>query len=254
MPRLRSLKNGSLVAPQRGKAPPCPKGYVRDAVDSFLFHPTKGYGDKLASIIDRLSRHTIKPCAGCQNRKTYLNNMTPDDSITIYQHLYDEGTYGQAEHDSCPGVRFLPRYINWLLEPIIDLGCGTGDTVFAMREEGFPSEGIDQVTSGEGMHIGDITKKQNLYKYLTSICIDVFEHLYDDQVVAVLKNMQQTTRQVISIHTSIIDGGEKLGIPLHVNVKDIEDWTAQIDHYLHIEKVITISANRYVLLCERKVQ
>ena len=34
----RSLPNGSIYAPHRGKAPTCPDGYYRDKGDQYMFH------------------------------------------------------------------------------------------------------------------------------------------------------------------------------------------------------------------------
>jgi len=82
--RYRTMPDGSLIAPQRGKAPPCPAGYVRDRGDPFRFYSTAGFGDTVASLIDRMSGGAIKPCTGCEKRKKALNRILPYESISLF--------------------------------------------------------------------------------------------------------------------------------------------------------------------------
>ena len=75
--RYRTMPDGSLTAPRRGKEPPCPAGYVRDRGDPYRFYSTAGFGDTVASLIDRMTRGIIKPCNGCDQRKATLNRILP---------------------------------------------------------------------------------------------------------------------------------------------------------------------------------
>lgn len=171
---------------------------------------------------------------------------------STYQRLYLTSKYGQAEFDRCPGVRLLPKYENWLLSPVIDLGCGTGDTVRAIREKGFTCMGVDQVDIGNDMVVADITRPLPMDLAKSAICIDVFEHLTDDRVEDILKNMKRVTRQVISVNNA--DSFEdNVSINLHINKKSFHDWDEFIRKHLLIVKTAMIHDNQKLYLCERKI-
>ena len=51
-----------------------------------------------------------------------------------------------------------------------------------MRDDIHEADGIDQIDLDNGMLVGSIIEPLDLSKYLTSACIDVFEHLYDDEL------------------------------------------------------------------------
>lgn len=243
----RKMPDGSVAAPKRGKAPPCPAGFVRDSGDAFRFHPVRGFGDTVASLIDRFTK--IKPCAACERRKKFLNRILPYESVALYQELYDTSDYGQEAKDRCPGVRYLEHYIDHLKGKVIDLGCGTGDTVRALRAKGLAADGIDQIDLKNGMSVGSITNNLNLEDYTSAICIDVLEHLYDDQVDALLKNLKQVQYQAVTVHTST---SWEQGYPfdLHVNIKNT--WLEHISKELVIVETITLAPNRILYLCERR--
>ena len=250
--RYRTMPDGSLIAPRRGKEPPCPAGYVRDRGNPYHFYSTKGLGDTVASLIDRISGGRVKPCNGCDQRKDFLNRILPYESKALYQELYEDSklSYGQSSRDRCPGTRYYSKYRDHLRSPIIDLGCGTGDTVRLMRDDIHEADGIDQIDLDNGMQVGSIIETLDLSKYLTSVCIDVFEHLYDDELKVLLANMQQTTYQVITVCTCQ-SREQGYGIDLHVNIKTVSEWEIFINEYLDVIKIITLEPTRILYLCER---
>ena len=76
-------------------------------------------------------------------RKEELTHGSRDP---LYQRIYEQHDwYGDAEQGRCPGVRLLPLYQSWLEGSVVDLGCGRGHTVQAIRELDFRCDGIDQV-------------------------------------------------------------------------------------------------------------
>lgn len=143
----------------------------------------------------------------------------------LYQHLYEDPMlcYGQAGMRRCPGVRFYPEYQDYLKGRIFDFGSGTGDTVRHLRSEGWDAEGMDQVSLDNGMLVGNICEPQNIEGFDTAICIDVFEHILDDELRVLMKNMKQCERQIISVHTG---PGRERGckIDLHINRKSFDAW------------------------------
>ena len=175
----------------------------------------------------------------------------PAESKALYQSIYDENPwYGNAHEDRCPGVRLLPEYQDWLVGPVLDLGCGRGHVVEALIEAGFEAEGIDQIVCNPKMRVGDITKPiADIQNFKSAVCIDCIEHLYEEQVVGLFQNMQQTQRQAFSIHNGESTG---TGQELHVNRKDFVDWTKVIREYFDIASAIQIHENQVLYLtCSR---
>lgn len=173
------------------------------------------------------------------------------ESRQLYQQLYTKTHYGKAAKHHCPGIRLVPMAKDWLIGRVIDLGCGTGDTVFALREAGFNAIGIDQITLDNGMLVGDITAPLDLSTFDSCFSSDVFEHIPLEGAEQVLANMQATQRQLISIHNGPSQWPNEVG-ELHITRLPFEEWEAVIRKYLNI-RWISIKGNHYqVYLCERK--
>lgn len=167
-----------------------------------------------------------------------------------YQRIYAEfDWYGDARQGRCPGVRLLPRYRDWLLSPVLDLGCGRGHTVEALRGLGFVAEGLDQVDIGRGMRVGDICRPiADIRSFRSVVCIDCIEHLTDRQVEGLVANMVQVERQAFSIHNgSSRDTGEEL----HVNRKPFREWERILSTSFQIEKKIMIHREQMLYLTTR---
>lgn len=146
-----------------------------------------------------------------------------NSSRELYQRIYEESDwYGNSALDRCPGTRLFPLYEKWLGKRVIDLGCGRGDTVELLNRSGFDASGVDQVHCAENMLRGDITLPLEFAsEFDTALCIDVIEHLTDDQVKGLSHNLLATENQVFSIHngSSIYKGTE-----LHINRKPFTEW------------------------------
>ncbi len=97
----------------------------------------------------------------------------PKDSASLYQQIYDDNPwYGNADQGRCPGVRLLPEYQDWLISPVLDMGCGRGQTVEQLRSDGYEADGIDQVEIHPGMRVGDITQPlEQMDRYNSVVCI-----------------------------------------------------------------------------------
>jgi len=168
----------------------------------------------------------------------------------IYQKLYTTSRYGWADKGCCPGVRYFPKYEAWLLNPIIDLGCGSGDTVKLLRKEGFDADGIDQIELKNGMISGDICDPmKGIEKYKTAISIDVFEHLTNEKLRGLLSNMAQCRRQVLNIFLgpSTWPG---TNFDLHINQQGWPEWEALIQEYLRIIHSEVNDRCRRLFFCE----
>lgn len=177
--------------------------------------------------------------------------LPPPDSATLYQKIYEENPwYGDADQGRCPGVRLLPKYKDWLIAPVMDLGCGRGQTVKHLHRMGFAADGIDQIKINPEMRVGDITAPiDGIGSYRSVVCIDCIEHLYDDQVLGLFENMKQTDRQAFSIHNGESTG---TGQELHVNRKSFDEWTEFIERHFELKETIEINPSQMLYLTQTK--
>lgn len=207
---------------------------------------------------------TEQKCGGCvliQELAALLQKYTEGEAEpeqpplegmqAVYQKLYDQTDYGKADANACPGVRFLPMYRHYIEAPVIDLGCGTGDTVFALREAGIYAEGIDWIDAAPEMGIADITKPQNLSAFKTALCLDVLEHIPEDKLQAVFDNLAQCEKQVVSTHSgpSNWQGGPEL----HITQYPPGKWRKLLEARFEIVKAMSVgNAQRWLFLMRRK--
>ena len=173
------------------------------------------------------------------------------DSAQLYQQIYDENPwYGNADEGRCPGVRLLPQFKDWLVGPVLDLGCGRGQTVKELQSRGFEAEGIDQVKINSAMRVGDITRPiAGIEQFKSVICIDCIEHLYDDQVIGLFENMKRVERQAFSVHNGESTG---TGLELHINRKSFAEWDTLIRQHFDIAAVIKIHEEQMLYLTATK--
>lgn len=173
------------------------------------------------------------------------------NTASLYQKIYDENPwYGDAEEGRCPGVRLLPEYGEWLLEPVLDMGCGRGQTVEHLRSRGLQAEGIDQIRKNPQMRVGDITKPiADVGSFNSVVCIDCIEHLYEDQVLGLFENMKQVKRQAFSIHNGESTG---TGQELHVNRRSFQDWAILIRKHFDIAAAIEVHKEQMLYLTQSK--
>ncbi|MEM9942884.1 MAG: class I SAM-dependent methyltransferase [Planctomycetota bacterium] len=178
---------------------------------------------------------------------TGTHTKLPADSAQIYQKIYDQNPwYGNAEEGRCPGMRLMPQYEEWLVSPVLDLGCGRGQAVEYLRSNGFQAEGIDQIKNHPGMRVGDITRPiDDMANFKSVVCVDCIEHLYEDQVLGLFENMKQVQRQAFSIHNGESTG---TGQELHVNRKDFFEWTKLIRQHFTIASAIQIHEEQVLYL------
>ena len=167
----------------------------------------------------------------------------------LYQKIYDDPNlkYGQAKFDRCPGTRYFPKYKTWLVGSVVDLGCGTGDTVKHLTRKGYPAQGFDWIEPRlANCAKADITRHIDLSAYDTALALDVFEHLTDDQLAGLCTNMRQCDWQVITV----ANGSSKVyGVELHVNRKSIEEWQDFLSDWFFICGTQKLDIGRSLFLC-----
>jgi len=169
--------------------------------------------------------------------------------LNVYERLYNKSDYGKATANRCPGVRYLPDYINYIIDPVIDIGCGSGDTVQALRDAGLRADGIDWIKpQKQYLMQRDITQPLTLFGYSTAICIDVLEHLPVAGAVQCVKNMAVCRRAVISVFTKshIVDGVE-----LHITQQSKSEWLTIIkNEFAQVRIKVIMPQVRYLFFCK----
>lgn len=158
----------------------------------------------------------------------------------LYQEIYDNNSwYGNSKDKSgcrCPGVAFLKHYKEYIESPIVDLGCGRGDTVTELRKLNHEVYGYDIISLDNDMYIADITKNIDLSFAKTIICMDVIEHIEEKDLNGLFENLRQSEKQVISIHNGPNILGSK---DLHVTKKPFHIWSKFIeDRGFKIQKTV----------------
>lgn len=175
----------------------------------------------------------------------------------LYRELYSDPDlyYGQAEHNMCMGVRDFDLYCNWLVPPVIDLGCGTGDTVDLLNERGFSAFGVDWVKlrCGEMFAEFDITTLlpwKWIIGFNSALCTDVFEHIPEERLVYLIRNLQQYRRQVItiSVRESKVDVPEEMRKRIHCNIKSPGEWHDLLKKYFSVKSWEPLGGGRWLML------
>lgn len=167
----------------------------------------------------------------------------------IYEKLYKTTGYGNDKKSS-PGCYFLDNYRDWIVYPAIDIGCGAGLLVQALRAQGNVIDGIDYIDLNNGMIVGDATVEQDFSAYTTTICCDVFEHIVPGLEIQLITNMSKSERQVISIHNG--PSTKYDGKDLHINIRTWDEWEKLLKEKLKIKEKISISENQTLYLCLTK--
>lgn len=172
----------------------------------------------------------------------------------IYTEVYEKSKwYGEIDFEGknyCPGHRLLPLYIEWLIAPVVDLGCGRGHVVEALNEKGIKTFGMDIVEFKKKRIIcGDITKPLTLEHYNSCICMDVIEHIDDETLKGLFANMRRVKRQAFSIANG---SSFHWGKELHVNRKSFDDWDIIIAEMFIIKEKIRTQSDQYLYLTEVK--
>ena len=172
------------------------------------------------------------------------------DKKNQYQKIYeDHEWYGNSEKGRCPSVRLLPHYKEHLGKTNAELGCGRGGLVNLLRKQGINCDGYDMIDLNNGMNVSDITKDLKISGD-TVICIDVIEHILDEDLEGLYKNFKKFNKQIFSIHNgpSLLDGVE-----LHINIKPFKVWENIIrQRGFHIIKEVQIHAKQKLYITELK--
>ena len=174
----------------------------------------------------------------------------------LYERVYHEiEDYGRAEFNHCPGIRLYPHYKDYISGKIIDLGSGTGETVEFLRGQGYQAFGLDWIRpKSQYCKKANITLRNKLGRYSMATCFDVIEHLNNQQVKALFKNMTACQKQVFTIDNddSVVTLNDGVQIDLHINKKPFKVWRGIILDYFNIIDEIPIRESKTLYICQKK--
>lgn len=165
----------------------------------------------------------------------------------LYQKIYTTTDYGKATKGKCQGVKSFDFYRNYLNGKIIDLGCGSGDTVKLLRANGYEADGIDQIDLDNGMMVGDASQF-DCSGYDTAVTFDVIEHLTLEELDSLFKNMKKCDRQIIQVFCGE-DSGRYADEPLHLIVENISWWRDKIHEHFKIQFMQQLNGRQYIFFC-----
>ncbi len=168
----------------------------------------------------------------------------------VYQELYDTTNYSRGVN-LCQEIVWLYSYLFWLVPPVVVLGCGAGDGVRRLRELGLEVEGLDWVRTADDLRVGDITSPLDLSGFRTAMCVDVLEHIPERLIPAVLENMAQTDRQVITVWSG--PAGDRPPFPnLHVTQHPLSWWDQAVREWFEIDTISGDETTRRLYLTQRR--
>ena len=214
------------------------------------------YGAMTETVIEGVSGyrcHTLQDwvdgvnAAGDLNRRTIADIARSKWSLEacgrrydkIFQQLNDlysggwyqlrEISFNQIEHEEGPFARRLAEWIAEKIKPekVLDVGCGPGTYVNAIRECGIQAIGIDNDSRVIGK---DYLKHESLFdteeKSKLVICLEVAEHIDPELSESVAESVANTVAPGgLLIWSAAVPGQGGTG---HINCRPRVDWSEML--------------------------
>jgi len=193
-----------------------------------------------------------------------------DSLITKEKEKYDKMWAIDSYSKYSPAMVYKDAIIKFCkqndIKLILDAGCGSGDLMNALFDNGFLCKGVD-ITKKGIVNYGDCGVidcnnfiESPLHNFIFEelfdliICCDVLEHIPKELIELSLKNLSnhciQYGKAFFDISLSAFDMGNLINEKLHVSVLQPEQWHNHISKYFKIEKEI-IDKTRYTAFCEK---
>jgi glycosyltransferase involved in cell wall biosynthesis/2-polyprenyl-3-methyl-5-hydroxy-6-metoxy-1,4-benzoquinol methylase len=136
--------------------------------------------------------------------------------------------YDNIETEEGPFAKRLAEYIKNEINPesVLDIGCGPGTYVYALRNLGVDAKGLD---IDERVHGKEHLKYQSLFDITDEtaeavICMEVAEHIEKEREDEVVEKVVSTVGNTL-IWTAAAIGQGGIG---HINCKNKEEWAEKI--------------------------
>lgn len=145
-----------------------------------------------------------------------------------YPKLPERMNYDNIHSEEWPWAKRLAEWVKNELNPtnVLDIGCGPGTYVQALRNIDVEANGLD---IDERVHGKEYLKYQSLFditdeKADTVICMEVAEHIESEREDEVVEKVVSTVEKNL-IWTAAAIGQGGIG---HINCKNKEDWAEKI--------------------------
>jgi 2-polyprenyl-3-methyl-5-hydroxy-6-metoxy-1,4-benzoquinol methylase len=158
---------------------------------------------------------------------------------------YLKALYTPEYLTSSPGCQAIDGVITWLkrkpVYSVIDIGCGRGHVVRALRRAGFDAYGVDLVRIKPPHDLEKRIFDRNIWdpecfegdgRKDAAVCFDVLEHVPREKIDIALKNIKQIASVFyFTISCRADKVGETIGEQLHLTVESPAWWYEQLVRY-----------------------
>jgi 2-polyprenyl-3-methyl-5-hydroxy-6-metoxy-1,4-benzoquinol methylase len=207
---------------------------VIEGVSGFRCHTLQDWIDGIRAVGD-LDRRTIADIA----RSKWSSEACAKRYDRIFQQLNDlyragwyelrEISYTQIEHEEGPFAKRLAAWIADTLQPqtALDIGCGPGIYVDAMREHGIAATGIDTDKRVAGKpHLRQESMFDTDGSAELVLCLEVAEHIPEDRADAVIASVADAVAPYGILIWSAAQPGQ--GGTGHINCQPKDYWAQRL--------------------------
>lgn len=210
---------------------------VIEGISGYRCHTLQDWIDGI-DVVGDLDRHTIATIArskwsleACGKRYDKIFRQLNDLYRRGWYELR-EISYTQIEHEEGPFAKRLAVWIADTLEPetALDIGCGPGIYVDAMREQGIKATGIDIDGRVEGKpHLRQESLFQTKDTAELVLCLEVAEHIAADQADDVAASVSSALAPGGILIWSAAQPGQ--GGTGHVNCQPKDYWLERLSSH-----------------------
>lgn len=142
--------------------------------------------------------------------------------------VYDDSFFQQAWFENWESLKLILKALvefkpEW--KKVLDFGCGPGIMIDFMTDNSFDYFGCDYSQEAKTLYLEHYGKHPDRYlsripekpEFDLFVSFDVFEHLTDEEV-------DQVLRQITTIPWLLVNISRDKGVPGHVNIKKDKDW------------------------------
>jgi SAM-dependent methyltransferase len=163
--------------------------------------------------------------------KGLIRKLIPSRHVKYDNTFFQEQWFSSWEELKLVLAKLIESHPEW--KRILDFGCGPGIMIDLMADKSDEYIGCDYSADANKLYQERYGLNPERYKNSLSdplcqqkfdvfLSFDVFEHLTDDQICTVLKN-------VPSIPTLFLNISRTRGIPGHINLKSDRSWIGFIE-------------------------
>ena len=158
--------------------------------------------------------------------KGIIRKWLPRRHVKYDNTFFREQWFNSWEELKLVLAKLIESHPKW--KRILDFGCGPGIMIDFMTDKSYEYIGCDYSVDANKLYIERYGHNPELYanslsdsscqqKFDVFLSFDVFEHLTDDQICTVLK-------EVPNIPTLFLNISRTRGIPGHINLKSDRSW------------------------------